>query len=206
MILLISLESVHILHPPSFFGLSTVGTSQGLKLYFTNPFSNSSCTCCLICSFSRGVNLYVALLGKLAPGIRSMWWLILLTGGNSLGISYTIILACSSSKTLTSSRKLSKFVEVKISFGLPTIFFCKSSSLWTSCNSYFPIINKMLDPELFWTTSSSKGDTVCLFPYFSKEYVLFLPSWTAFLSYYHGLPKSIWHTSIGIMSHKISSL
>ena len=140
------MESVHIRHPPSFFGISTVGTAQGLKLSFTNPLSNRSWTYFLISSFSWGVNLYAALLGKLAPGIRSIWWLILLIGGKSCGNSSTIILTYSSSKILTSVGKSSKFVEVKITFGLPTIAKCISSSL-TSYNSPFPVISKIFDLE-----------------------------------------------------------
>ena len=75
-ILLISLESVHILHSPSFFGVSTAGTAHGIRLFWTNPLSNNPWTCLLNSSFSWGVNLYASLFGKMAPGIKSIWWLI----------------------------------------------------------------------------------------------------------------------------------
>ena len=42
MILLISLESVHILHSPPFLGVSTTSTTHGLKLSLINPLSNNS--------------------------------------------------------------------------------------------------------------------------------------------------------------------
>ena len=70
LILLMALESVHILQPPSFFGLSTVGTAQGLRVSLINPLSSNSCTCFLTSSFSAGVILYAALLGRLATGIK----------------------------------------------------------------------------------------------------------------------------------------
>ena len=91
-ILLISLESTHMHHPPSLFGMSNVGTTHELKLSFINPLSKSSCTYFFIFPFSRGVILYVILLGKLAPGINSIWWLILFIGGNAFGKSSTMIL------------------------------------------------------------------------------------------------------------------
>jgi hypothetical protein len=71
-ILLMALESVHILHPPYFFGLNTVGTTHGLKLSLTDPLSNNSWTWFFTSSFSRGVNLYVDLFGILSPSIKSM--------------------------------------------------------------------------------------------------------------------------------------
>ena len=95
-ILLISLESIHILQPLSFFGLSTVGTTHGLKLSRINPLSIKSWTYLLTSSFSCGINLYTDLFGKLALGIRSIWWLILLIGGNEQGILSTTISANSS--------------------------------------------------------------------------------------------------------------
>jgi hypothetical protein len=40
-ILLMALESVHILHPPYFFGLNTVGIAHGLKLSLNKPLSSN---------------------------------------------------------------------------------------------------------------------------------------------------------------------
>jgi zinc transporter ZupT len=71
-ILLMALEFVHILHPPCFFGINTVGTTHGLKLSLTKPLSNNSWTWSFTSSFSRGVNLYASLFHKLAPGIKSI--------------------------------------------------------------------------------------------------------------------------------------
>jgi hypothetical protein len=88
-----ALEFVHIFHPPYFFGLNTVGTAHGLNLSLTKPLSYNSWTWFFISSFSRGVNLYAALFGKLAPGIKSIWWLILMMGGNELGSSSTTMSA-----------------------------------------------------------------------------------------------------------------
>jgi hypothetical protein len=71
-ILFISLESVHILHPPSFFGLNIVGTMHGLKRSLINPLSIKYWTCFLTSSFSYGISLYASLFGKLTPGISSI--------------------------------------------------------------------------------------------------------------------------------------
>jgi len=37
-----ALQSQHILHLPSFFGTNKTGTTQGLGLFLTQPFSNNS--------------------------------------------------------------------------------------------------------------------------------------------------------------------
>jgi len=43
--LLMALQSQHILHLPSFLGTNKTGTTQGLRLFWTQPLSNKSCTC-----------------------------------------------------------------------------------------------------------------------------------------------------------------
>jgi hypothetical protein len=52
-ILFMALDSVHILHPPSFFGLNIVGTAHGLKLSLIKPLSNKSWTWFFTSSFLR---------------------------------------------------------------------------------------------------------------------------------------------------------
>ena len=51
-ILLMALESLHILHSPSFFQLNIVGTKHGIKISLISPLSNNFWTWFLNSSFS----------------------------------------------------------------------------------------------------------------------------------------------------------
>ena len=119
-ILLMALESIHILHLSSFFGLNTVGTAHGLRLSLTKPLSNNFWTCFLNSSFFQGVSLYIALFSKMAPGIKSIWWLMLLIGGNEWGNSSTTMSTKFSNNSWISSGKSSTKVLVRITLGFLT--------------------------------------------------------------------------------------
>lgn len=71
-ILLMALKLVHIIHPPSLFGLSAVGATHGIELSFIKPLSNKSYTCLYISSCYFGFMWYASLLGRLSPRIRSI--------------------------------------------------------------------------------------------------------------------------------------
>ena len=85
--LLMALQSVHILRLPSFLGSNNTGTSQGLRLSWTKPFSNNSLTWDSIYLVSWGLVQQVGLLRRLVPGTKSTWCSIPLRGGNPGDIS-----------------------------------------------------------------------------------------------------------------------
>ena len=51
-ILLMALESLHILQVPSFFGIKNISTKHGLRIYMISPLSNNSFTWFLISPLS----------------------------------------------------------------------------------------------------------------------------------------------------------
>ena len=55
--LLMTLQLQHILHLPSFLGTNKTDTTQGLRLFWTQPFSNNSWNCDSISLVSSGLVL-----------------------------------------------------------------------------------------------------------------------------------------------------
>ena len=73
LMLLMDLQFVHSLHLPSFFSTNNIGTTQRLRLSWTQPFSNNSLTWDSISLVSWGLFPYAGLLGRLVPGNKSIW-------------------------------------------------------------------------------------------------------------------------------------
>lgn len=152
-------------HPPSLFEVKNLGISHGLRLSLTSSLSSISYTYFLNYSFFLGVMGLENLLRKLALGIKSMWWLILLTSGNSLGRSSTTISWYSSNISWIYIGKSKIIIEVIITLGLKTITKFTSFGFIYYRNS-LPLINTTVESHLLEVPSSCNGNKVCLMPYF----------------------------------------
>ena len=86
--LLMALQSIYILRVPSFFGTKMTRIAYGLKLSLNHPFSVKLSTFLWIAFVSFRVLLYVALFGKEAPGMRSIWFSTPFKGGVPLDLCH----------------------------------------------------------------------------------------------------------------------
>jgi len=118
-ILLIALESMHICHPPSFFGLEYCRNNTWTQALLYQSFIQYL----LHPPFYLFILLWnhpiCCLTRKTSSWIKSIWCLILLIGRKAFEKSSTMISTNLSNKDLTSADKSSKFVLVNITLGLP---------------------------------------------------------------------------------------
>jgi len=102
-ILLIAQLSTRIRHVPSFFGVNSAKTAQGLKLSRMNSLLNNSSTCLCNSACSIVFIRYYGKLGRVAPETKSITCWMFRIGGSWSGSS----LGNTSAKSATSGRIVS---------------------------------------------------------------------------------------------------
>ena len=83
-----ALQPQHMLYFLYFFGTNKTGTTQELRLFWTQPLSNNSWTLDFISFISFGLVLYVGLFGRLDPKTKFILCSMPLKDGRSIGPSF----------------------------------------------------------------------------------------------------------------------